>query len=541
MYNRRKLLFLTILIASIFLFWLSSQIHSAAGSVPDLASAKDEVYSLIDSGQITAAAEHVNQICSSYSGDPQLPMQLCLIAERYEEADSIGQAKALNTRIAADFPESDYGVYARLQLAKMSIYELIDARNYESAETAIKQMTVDFADNQNLAKRLWEIAHRYDKIATRYDERVAFDYSKALCKKVVDNYPEDEYSTYASLLLAKLKAYELINAGDYESAYSIVTQILEDFAGHEQLPRSLWEIANRYEKFKASGYSKLLCEQIVADYPHDKYARYAALQLAESRVYELIDGGNYEAADSNVSEMLEDFAGHKQLSRRLYEIAEKYSRNEAWPYAEALYGRIAADYPKDKYGLKAKLGVSRTNVLSLIMSQDCNQAEAALDKMVADFNNNPYLAEAVLIIGLQCHDGGLSKENQGLTEQARYRFEKAVEICDRVINEFPDYSFVPEACCRAGDCYYKLGKQEESIQRYQKVIDDYPKYEFAWHAQFMIGYCYEGLKNSGVVEKSAADAQTKAAYEQVIQNYPDCEATEYVRSWLAGGRAEKEK
>jgi TolA-binding protein len=285
----------------------------------------------------------------------------------------------------------------------------------------------------------------------------------------------------------------------------------------------------------------LLCERIVADYPQDEYAKYASLQLAELRVYELIDAGNYESADANVSATMKDFAGHKQLTRRLYEIADEYAKNEAWTYAKALYGRTAADYPKDKYGLKAKLGIPRTNVLSLIMSQDYNQAEATLDKMVADFNNNPYLDEAILTIGLQCYDGGLSKERQGLAVQAVSRFEKAVEMWDRVINEFPRYSLIPEICCRAGDCYHKLGKYEEAIQRYQKVVDDYPEYAYAWHAQFMVGYCYEGLKNTGAVEKSVADALTKAAYEQLIQNYPDCQAADYVRSWLSGIRAEKEK
>jgi len=86
------------------------------------------------------------------------------------------------------------------------------------------------------------------------------------------------------------------------------------------------------------------------------------------------------------------------------------------------------------------------------------------------------------------------------------------------INVFPASSQTPEVCCRAGDCYFKVGKYEDSIRCFQKVVDNYPKYEHAWHAQFTVGRCYEELRNSGKVEKATADAKVNTAYKQIVEN-----------------------
>jgi hypothetical protein len=51
----------------------------------------------------------------------------------------------------------------------------------------------------------------------------------------------------------------------------------------------------------------------------------------------------------------------------------------------------------------------------------------------------------------------------------------------------------------------------------------------------MVGRCYEGLKDTGAIERSLADAQINTAYERVIQNYPNCPAAGYVHYQLSRG------
>jgi tetratricopeptide (TPR) repeat protein len=164
-----------------------------------------------------------------------------------------------------------------------------------------------------------------------------------------------------------------------------------------------------------------------------------------------------------------------------------------------------------------------------------DDAAAAIDKLLTDFSGHLDLPRTLLIIGEEYYKKGLSKESEGPADQARDHFEKAVKMWGRLINEFPNSALIPETCCWAGDCYRKLGQYEKSIQCFQRVVDNYPGYEYAWHAQFMVGRCYEGLKDTGAIERSLADAQINTAYERVIQNYPNCPAAGYVHYQLSRG------
>jgi TolA-binding protein len=98
-----------------------------------------------------------------------------------------------------------------------------------------------------------------------------------------------------------------------------------------------------------------------------------------------------------------------------------------------------------------------------------------------------------------------------------------------------------EACYWAGDCYFELGKHEDSIRHFQKIVDNYPQHEYAWHAQFTIGRCYEEMEKTGVIDKSAAQAKINAAYERLLEKYPECPAAEYAFSWLTNNGGFKEE
>lgn len=60
-----------------------------------------------------------------------------------------------------------------LHAVQKDILTLIDAGDYASAEAAVAQMAADFAGDKILARKLWEIANRYDKVE-------AYSYSRRL-------------------------------------------------------------------------------------------------------------------------------------------------------------------------------------------------------------------------------------------------------------------------------------------------------------------------------------------------------------------------
>lgn len=476
-------------------FTLFSLLSSTTNAADTIFSAKQEIESLIEAGDFSAANTAIEQMKISFADEPNLPEYLCQIAYRYEKVEAFEQAELLNSQIAADFDGHEYGIYAALQFAKLQIYGLIDSGNYEQAEASVEQMAVDFAGNDYLARRLWEAANRYDKFK-------AFGYSKELCEQIVTNHPEHTYATYAALQLAKLTTYELIDAGDYESADVAISQIINNFTSHKQLSRRLyeiakkyeqkgdighakilialiaanypndkygiraalqlaainicelidtgnyesadsdteqmvtgftghadlakrlWETANRYDKIKAFRHSKEVCERIVADCPEDEFTTYAKLQLVKLKVYELIDAGDHSGAESAVLSLTEDFTGHKQLSRRLYEVAQQYLKAGAFVNGKALHSRIAADYPDDKYGLRSAIQVTKLHIYELIDANDMEAADSAVLQMKSDFNGQEMFYHQLDSVAEKYSEVG--------------RIEKAKEICEEIIQGRPN-------------------------------------------------------------------------------------------------------
>jgi tetratricopeptide (TPR) repeat protein len=419
----------------------------------NLELARDRILYSIKSGNFISADAGIKQLKNDFKNNPDLPEQLCAIAYNYEKAEAFQKAKELNAEIAAEFPKHEYGKFAALQLAKLNIYELIDIRSYKSADKNIKQMTADFARNKDLARRLFEIANRYDKIATRYNEQAAFEYSKDLCKQIVADYPKDEYASYASLQLAKLRVYKLIDEGSYASAFSVAFDMINNFAHHKQLSRRLWEIANRYDKYKEFDYSKKICELIVAiNSEEDEYAKYALLQLAKLKVYELIAKGEYESADAVISQLTKDFAGHKQLSRRLYEIAQRYADKGAFAYAETLHGSVASGYSNDKYGLRSTSRTKEMGVYVLLEEGDYEAADLAVEEARESLPPDSYC----YLKGFCCCGSN--------------DYEQSLIWYNQLIKEFPDSDKVNNARMQVGRVLYFQGKYKESVDAFKDAL-----------------------------------------------------------------------
>ncbi|MDD5011788.1 MAG: hypothetical protein PHQ00_06670, partial [Phycisphaerae bacterium] len=340
-----------------------------------------------------------------------------------------------------------------------------------------------------------------------------------------------------------------IAAGDYDSADSVASKMMNDFENHKQVARRLWEIANRFDKFRAYKYSKTLCEKIIAHYPDDQYAEYAGLQLAKLTVYELIDKGDYASADSVVCGAIQNFSGHKQLSRRLYEIARQYAKSGALSYAKPLYGWLAAGFPDDKYGLRAasdyralgdfvpdigvskvadiaipktKINLSQTieltdnasklveietfasEISSQIIIGEPAVVKMAIDRLIADFNNNPGQSEiqlrlidnivrVLLRLGGTYYVNGLSREQNSLNSDAAQYFEKALDIYKRIILQLPFSSTNIRAKYFCGDCYVHLGQCEKALPYFNDILSEDSKGSYAEAIQLARKRCTDNI------------------------------------------------
>jgi TolA-binding protein len=173
------------------------------------------------------------------------------------------------------------------------------------------------------------------------------------------------------------------------------------------------------------------------------------------------------------------------------------------------------------------------DILALIESGNDSAAQTAVDSLIANFKDNPDLSESVFNVGEQYYLQALSYEKQNINTKARENFEKAIGIWEKMMKQLPSSSaYVPHAYYYSGSCYERLNEFAKAVQHYQKVVDDWPKFQFAWNALFLLGRSYEGLKESGLISNSEADAKTKAVYQQLLERYPSCPAAKIAKHWL---------
>ena len=123
-------------------------------------------------------------------------------------------------------------------------------------------------------------------------------------------------------------------------------------------------------------------------------------------------------------------------------------------------------------------------------------------------------------------------EKPGSIEQARELYGNAAAVWDIVINQLPRSSSTPEACRYAAACYANLAEYDKANACCQKVIDSYLSYRMRWNMIFMAGRNYEKMKKAGTIPTAQADSQTRAMYERLLAEYPNCQAADYARKWL---------
>jgi TolA-binding protein len=511
-------------IHSVAIVLIGSLFFMAADASAELEQAKSNIISLVKEGNYAQAQVQTQGLIADFSGNPALPETLYWIAEEYYWARRFEEANNLYQQIIKDHPDSSYASKAKLAIARAEATSLILSKNYDRAKDILDELVTDFSGHPDWPETLYWIAEEYHW-ARRFED------ANNLYQQIIKDYPDSSFASKAKLGIARANVLSLIISKDYDRAKEAFDRLAVDFILDPDLPGTLYWIAEEYKWSERFEDAKSVYQKIIRSYPDSSFADKSRLGIARAEATSLVSSQNYDQAKEAIGKMISDFNDHPDLPGTLYWIADGYRWSGRHEEADNIYRlAIQEEPPESSYARNAKLGISSANVLSLIVSQDYNQADEAFDKMIADFSGHPDLAGAILVIGEQCYKQGLSKQDND-PNQAKDLYEMAVKVCDRLINELPDNTLVPEALRGAGLSYYMLGKPQKSITYFQKVVDDYPQYEFVWSAQSWLGDCYEKLRDTGADPK--AEAKMEQAFKAVIEKYPDCPSVEHACLKLA--------
>jgi len=130
------------------------------------------------------------------------------------------------------------------------------------------------------------------------------------------------------------------------------------------------------------------------------------------------------------------------LHGEVYKLAYHCQFLKRYEDARRLYQRVLDTWPESEYAIQAQ---SRLVMLYIDLGNDPN-AQAELDKLIADFNDHPKLPETVIEIGLKYYSKAHYSEADGNDERAAQYYLKAIAVWERVLAEFPpSASYTPRA------------------------------------------------------------------------------------------------
>jgi tetratricopeptide (TPR) repeat protein len=431
-----------------------------------------------------------------------LPREIHVTAKRFAEAGKHDKAGELYRYNIEHFSGDMYAMWSQVEI----VYSYIrDTNDIAATDAAVDKLLTVFSKQPTLPKEIYQIADVYGK-AGRYDKAIQ------LHNYNVDNFPANQYAMLSQIDIVYSSCIRDTNDTAVDAA---VDKLLTIFSGQPTLPERICEVAKKLDGAKKTEKALLLHWYNVDHFPTDMYAMWSQVEI----VYFQIRDGNDAGADEAFDKLVTLFADQPTLPKEIYQVGDEYAKALNYDKAGALYHYVIANWPDTEYEMWARTGIVK---LDIYLGNDAN-VQPALDELIADFNDQPALPEAVFVIGEQYYNQAFSDMNEGLSAEAAKNFQKTVAVWEKIIQQLPaSAAYTPRFYYITAVVYsQELSQYTKGIEHYQRIVDDWPDYEFAWHAQYFIGMYYERLLKSGGIEESEALQKIEQSYIEVVENYTD--------------------
>jgi TolA-binding protein len=237
------------------------------------------------------------------------------------------------------------------------------------------------------------------------------------------------------------------------------------------------------------------------------------MKAANSRIAALDLAG----AEAELGNLLSGFAGHEKLGEVVHEVVEEYRDAGLYEESRGLFAYLLENWDETADTmLELQVGVA----LQSIKLNELDKADAAVAKLIADYNDHPKIGKGLFQIG-----------------EEYYRLQncaKAIEIWEVIEARYADREFANrmELPYVLGSCYGRLGGYEEAIACYEQLVDQWPQWKHAAVAQVLVAECYNKLAKAGRMETAEAVEKMRDACGKVIANYGDSRAAGTAESLL---------
>ncbi len=455
------------------------------------------------------------------------------LAERYMMQGNTSQGIALFNQIATENPDSDYAKRSVRQIIKYHI----SFNDGAGLESAIEQVAKDYIVSSFMADLL-------DTMAGELQYKADYGKAKVLFKQIVKWYPESDYYQKVLLDVKKVDILSFIHFNDPNKAQQLCDQMFVENSGNPYMPQALRHILQTYEKNDQDSYAETLGQLLIGTYPESVDAAtvqaagytssgdYQAAKTLYIRIMNQFPGTvNSNKAAKGLADItdiqdpakvvgtISDLADSEDLPKFIFYTAQRMDQSSMDSDANTLYETLVNDHPQSYTAVEA--------AVNLILQHQQNGNTTTINNIISDLKtNHENLGEKISQIAES--DYKKSKQTYDITLHNQ-RINKAIKIWKIIILYLPGDKELPHVYCYLAESNGKINNYEKSLYYWQKVAAEHSDFRHHWYALYNVGRTYQILSETGKIEQADADSGTIAAYEELLEKYPNCSVADTVR------------
>ncbi|MHC4426135.1 MAG: tetratricopeptide repeat protein [Planctomycetota bacterium] len=463
----------------------------------------------VSTGNDELAKEAIDKLQAAFSEDKRMATAACILADEYRELARHRKARELYQYALVNWPDAEYTLWSHMGLAISNIH-----LGYEdAAQDHADRLLTGFAEDKRMARAACLIADEYRKVGKH-------DKARGLYRYVVDNRPDADYALWSQMGLAILSVW----MGNDELAEEAIDKLQATFSEDERIATAACLIADEYRKMEKHDRACGLYRYVVDNWPDAEYALWSQMGLAISN----IRVGDDSAAQVAIEELAAKFSGRERINQAVHDIVREYRQMQKYEKADQVYQYIRNTLDKPPQADPIIWSRAAQLASNIALGNETNP-QAAVDKLITDFGDDPNLPQAVFRVGQKYYSQARLHQGQGHDDRANEYYRKAIAVWERIAQELVPSPTTPQAYwCSAVVYSQELREYEKGIQYYQEIVDNWPDYTYAWHAQFFVGKYYEMLRDAGDLSESEASPKIEQAYESFVEKYPGSEYARHV-------------
>jgi tetratricopeptide (TPR) repeat protein len=424
------------------------------------------------------AEDQLQQVLTRFAEDEALANTVWDMAYECRSMKKWGRSRALFQHFMQHWGGHEKALLAQRGIAKASI-KLGDV---ERADAAIARLIEIFGTSKGVIHQVKELANDWAE-SDRYDKAIPV-YAEVVSR----------WATDANAMLAQKQiGMAQLALEDFDKADAAVDKLVSDFAGWADVPEAVYEIAKKNSELgrhdKAAEQFRLVLER----WRGHEDAIWCQMELVMGKIRQW----DLDGAEGELGSLLSGFAEDRRLAEAVHEIVEEYRNTGAHEAGRELFNYLLTEWAAgDETMLELQVGIA----LQSIKLNELVKAESAVERLIADYNDNPKIGKALFQIAEQYYYGN--------------RFQQCIDVLELIRKDYAHRHFAAESELPfvLATCYRTIGEYDKAIEYYEASIAEYPEGKFGPRSPYWLGLLH--------LKKKKDYEQAVYWLDQVRQLYP---------------------